>query len=56
MTVVVLFNAGLGDKGIHSFLKGISLKGNAIEWIEFELTYYEFTVLHINHCTMRISS
>ena len=30
--------------GVHTFLKGISLKVNIIAWLEFELAYFEVAV------------
>ena len=33
-----------GDKRVHAFAKGISQKVNAIERVEFELSYYDVTV------------
>ena len=32
------------DKGVHAFLKGISLKVNVIAQLEFELAYNNVTV------------
>ena len=37
-------NLGWVDKGIHTFSKGISLKVNLINQLEFELAYYDVTV------------
>ena len=41
------------DKRVHTFSKGICPKVNLIAWLEFELTYYNHTVHHFNHYTMR---
>ena len=35
---MILFNPQLGEKGIHTFPEGVSLKMNLIAWLEFELT------------------
>ena len=45
-TIVILFNSyqGWGNKGVHAFSKGMSLKVNIIAWLEFELTYFEAAV------------
>ena len=43
------------DKGIHTFLKDISLKLKAIRQLEFEIIYYVVTVQHISHYTMGIT-
>ena len=37
------------DKGVYSFLKGISLKMNTIAWVEFELIYYNMANLHVSY-------
>ena len=37
--------------GVHAFPKGISLKVNVIEQLEFELGYFDFTDQHFNHYT-----
>ena len=37
-----------GDKGVHTFPKGISPKVNIIVWLEFELFYFEATVHSIS--------
>ena len=42
------------DKGFHAFTKSISLKVNVIAWLEFELTYYDIAVKHVNHLTLVI--
>ena len=39
------------DKGVHTFTKGISMKLNVIERLEFELTYYNVTVEYGSHYT-----
>ena len=44
--VVLLFNPLLGDKAVHAFPKGISLKVNIIAQLEFELTHYDVAVHH----------
>ena len=41
----------MGDKGVHIFPLSISPKENVITWLEFELVYYNVTVLHISHYT-----
>ena len=38
-----------GDKGVHTFLKGISPKVNVIAQLEFELCYFEVSVQYFNH-------
>ena len=42
---MVLFNTLLGgvDKRVHTILKGISRKVNAIVRLKFERTYYDVT-------------
>ena len=40
------------DKGVHAFPKSINPKVNIIVWLEFELSYFEVTVQHINPHTM----
>ena len=37
------------DKGVHTFSKGISLKGNVITRLEFELVYNNSAVQRFNH-------
>ena len=37
------------DKGVHPFPKGISAKMNVIARLEFELSYYNVAVQHVNH-------
>ena len=46
---MVQFNSSLGDKGFHTFPKGISPKVNVIVQLEFELTHYNVLVQHISH-------
>ena len=41
---MVLFNPYLGDKGAHTFPKGISLKVDVIMRPEFQLAYYDVAV------------
>ena len=41
------------DKGVHAFLKGISLKVNIIVWLEIELAYFKATVQHFSHYVTR---
>ena len=43
----------LVGKGVHTFPKGICLKVNVIERLEFKLTYYNSTVRSFNHYTTR---
>ena len=38
-----------GNKGIHTFPDGISLKVSIITPLEFELPYYDITVQLISH-------
>ena len=45
-TTVVLFNPQLK---VNNFPLGISLKVSVIEYVRFELTYFEATVKHISH-------
>ena len=51
--LVALFNPQLGDKGVHTFPKDISLKGNVIVELEFELANYDVLVQHFSHCTTK---
>ena len=37
--------------GVHTFLKGISLKVNVIAWLDLELTYYDIAVQHVDSYT-----
>ena len=48
-STVIPFNPELGDKGVHTFSKGISLKVIIIIQLEFELAYFggEAPVLEI---------
>ena len=46
----------VGDKLVHTFPKGISLKVNVIARLEFELTYYDAAVQHISHYSPPIIS
>ena len=39
------------DKGVHTFPKGICAKVNVIARLEYELTYYDSTVIRYNHYT-----
>ena len=48
---MVLFNPDLEFNRIHTFNKNISSKVNVIAQLEFELTYNDVTVQHINHNT-----
>ena len=41
------------DKRVHTFLKGICPKVNAIARLEYELAYYDSAVHCINHYTTR---
>ena len=36
-------------KGLHTFPKGISLKVNAIAWLEFELAFFKAAVHYFSH-------
>ena len=38
-----------GNKGVHAFPKGISLKVNLIARLEFELAYFEAAVQLFSH-------
>ena len=40
-----------GDKGIHTFSKGISPKLNVIVWLDFEHARYDIIVLNVSHYT-----
>ena len=42
-----------GDKGVHTFHKGICPKVNAKARLEYELAYYDFAVHRFNHYTTR---
>ena len=37
------------DKEVHTFLKCIIRKANAIRKLEFEHAYYDIAILHVNH-------
>ena len=37
------------NKGVHTFLKGISLKANVIVQLQFELTHYNIEVQYLIH-------
>ena len=37
------------DKGVRTFLKGVSLKVNVTERLEFELDYFEAAVQHFSY-------
>ena len=50
--IVLQPNHSWEDKGVHIFLKSINLKVNIIAQLEFELTYYDIVVQHVNHYTM----
>ena len=39
----------MGDKGVHTFHKSISLKVNIIVQSKFELTYYDVVVQYVSH-------
>ena len=41
-----------GNKEVHTFPKGISLKVNIIVELEFEFTYYKVMSQHVNHYAM----
>ena len=51
-SVVVLFNHK-EEKRVHAFLKGINPKMNVIVQLEFEFVYYDVTVEHFNHSSMK---
>ena len=36
---------------VQDFLKDISLKVDVVSWLEFELTYFDVAVQHINYNT-----
>ena len=38
-----------GDKGVHTFHKGISAEVNVIERLEFELAFFQAAVQHVSH-------
>ena len=38
----------VGDKGIYTFPKGVSLRVNMIAWLEFEFAYFEAAVRHFD--------
>ena len=40
------------SKGVHAFLKIISLKMNVIAWLEFELTFFLSAVHHFSYYVM----
>ena len=52
MTIVLLFKPYLGNKGLHTFPKGISPKMNVIARLEFEFASYNVTVQHVNYYTV----
>ena len=39
------------DEEVHTFPNGICMKVNVIAQLEFELTYFQFTVKYISHYT-----
>ena len=39
----------MGDKRVHIFPKSSSPKLNVIEWLEFELGYFEVAVQQLSH-------
>ena len=43
-------------RGFYTFPRGISLKVNVIEQLEFELTHFEAAVLHFSHYTIETPS
>ena len=43
-----------GNKGIHTFHKGINPKVNATARLEFELAYYKVAVQYVSHNGMRL--
>ena len=46
--------AGWGDKGAHSFPKGISTKVNVIDRREYELIYFKVVIQNFGHYVMRV--
>ena len=42
----------MGNKGVHTFFKGICVKVNVIVQLESELAYYNVAVQHISHNAM----
>ena len=42
-----------GNKGVHAFPKGITLKVNIIALLEFELTHGDVTVKHISNYAIK---
>ena len=44
-----LLNRQLDDEGVHTFIKGSSLKENVIAQLEFELPHYGVTGQHVSH-------
>ena len=53
---MVLFNLHLGDNGVYTFPKGISLEMNVIARREFDLAYFDDRVKHVSNNTMETSS
>ena len=43
------------EKGVHTFLKGISPKVNVIAWLVLELAYFEAAVQYFSHYSMEIT-
>ena len=41
-------------KGLYTFSKAINPKVNVMAWLGFELSYYDVTIMHINHYAKRI--
>ena len=46
---MTLFNSYYGDKGVHTFPKGINTKANVIARLVFELTCYDLVVEHFSY-------
>ena len=46
----------MGDEGVHTFLKSISVKENIIARLEFELTYFDASVQLFSQYTMDTGS
>ena len=47
--ILLLKSSDKGDKGVHSFLMGISPKVNVIALVKFELTYLKVAALMLFH-------
>ena len=49
----MIFSPKLGDKWVHTFSRGISLKVKAIAQLEFELAYFEAAIKYFTCYTTK---